>query len=115
MGIRRIGKPVHGGGDTTVIFQGSHRGTGKGCGRPVGCVGAAAKVRGWRGLRRACLAQEEKEWWRVGNLRVRSVKRYRRRRIFLGQRFNEGMGDWIAREEWRMWKDAARKRTVELV
>jgi hypothetical protein len=92
VGIRIIGKPVHRGGDVTVIFQGSHRGAAKGCGRHVGCVGAAAKVHGWSGLWRAGLAQQEKEWWRRGNLRVRAVKTQRRRGIFGRETSNEGMG-----------------------
>lgn len=71
---RTLGKPAHEGGDEPVIFQGSHMGDEKGCGRRGCCVGGAAKAHVWSGLRREGLAQEEKERWRVGRLRVRGVK-----------------------------------------
>jgi hypothetical protein len=48
-----------------VIIQVLPQGCGKACGRRAGCVGAAAKVHGWSGLRRTCLAQEENEWWKI--------------------------------------------------
>jgi hypothetical protein len=72
--MRGIGKPVCGGGDARVIFQGSHRVGEKGCGRRVGYVGFGEKAYRWNGLRREGLAQEEKRWWRVGRLRVSGVK-----------------------------------------
>ena len=76
-----------------MIFQGSHRGAKKGCGRRVGCVGDVAKVHEGSGLRRTGLAQQEKEWWRVGTWCVRGVKAQRGRGILGNQTSNEDMGN----------------------
>jgi hypothetical protein len=76
----------------TVIFQGSHRGAEKGCGRRAGCVGVAAKVYGRSELWRAGIAQEEKEWWSRGKRCAVAAKARGWRGILRCGAPNEGSG-----------------------